>query len=217
MRSGRQWLALDVFFFGKPFPIKLKERFGLAGVCVYLAFLCACKRNHPQGEISFMGTAGALQEMRVDGWPLVDDQGHEWTLDEFWAFTGRMKQTRKTSRGHVTNVKSTHFERWQETVQRDQAAERQRRSRARNDRDEMRDNERDRGVTNTVTDLDSDLDTPLPPKGGGRRRFASNGNSNGQTPAGRPVADWKPEDAPADVIDPKAVSNLRANLGGGGT
>lgn len=213
MRSGCQWLALDAEFFAKPFPVQLRERFGFAGVGVFVALLCAAKRAHPQGEISYRDDADALRILHLEGASLVNDLGVAWTLDDLWKFTGQQKQTRIKREKTRIKCQLSHWGRWQETIRRDQAAERMSRSRARNTRNGVRTgSEHD---ANTLrTDKDIDIDTPLPPKGGGRRRFASNGNGNGQTPTGPVIADWQPEPPPDDVIASSAVANLRANPSG---
>jgi hypothetical protein len=124
MRNGRRWLALDADLFGNTFTAQLLERFGWAGVGVWIAFLCACKRSPTQGQIHYFGEAEALMLLDVVGLPLVDNSGEKWTLDDFWTFTGRMKQTRRTSRGRVRYVKSTHWERWQKSVAKQSERER---------------------------------------------------------------------------------------------
>lgn len=165
-----QWIALDAYFPFKPFPVRLRGQFGAIGQLMFIGFLCACKRNRPQGQISFASDAEALQKMGLEGCPLVNDRGEGWTLDEFWTFTGHAKQTKKTARGDVKTVKSSQFERWQHTVERDMAAERQRRWRAQNGRDKQRDttryDERDSQRDETVTDIDKDKDiSPYPHDG----------------------------------------------------
>jgi hypothetical protein len=229
-----QWLALDTQFFAKPFPIRLQERFGPTGVCLFIAFLCACKRNSPQGEISFSSDVQALQELGLHGQPLVDAAGNEWSLEDFWAFTGRMKQTKKTARGRVKNVKCTHWERWQDRIQRDQAAERQRRSRAKNGRDTYRDTSRDNGVTTCVTENESEIETQThpgawPPDPASTNNFlnprarGTNPRAKGTNPRAlaaesrrETIPDWQPDPTPnGEVVDPAVVANLRANLTGG--
>lgn len=230
-----QWIALDMYFFAKPFPMRLRDRFGATGQLVFIAFLCACKQDWPQGEITFVSDSEALQKMGVEGWPLIDDEGHKWTLDEFWTFTGRFKQTKKTARGRVWNVKSTQFERWQKTIGRDMAAERQRRSRAKNGRDNNRDTPCDMAVTGGVTDKDNDKDIslthpgvePPDPKSTSRRNGTNpraqgtNPRANGTNPRAQAaearrelIPDWQPDPQPAGGIDRAAVADLRANPAG---
>jgi hypothetical protein len=204
-----QWIALDVYFFAKPFPLRLQERFGPAGLVVFIAFLCACKKNQPQGQITFSSEHEALHQMRLEGWQLVDGSGDKWTLEEFFAFTGKHKQTRKNAKGHVITLISTHFWRWQRQAQRDMAAERQRRSRAKNGRDNERDHPRDSQRDATVTDIDIDIDIPPTPS----RRFASNGNTQPPDPPRPPVPEWQPDPEPTGTIDRAAVDALRTQHG----
>lgn len=229
--KGRQWLAFDAYFFGKPFPIELQERFGPTGVVLFVAFLCACKRSQPQGQISYMSDTEALHQMGLDDCLLVDSHGEKWSLDEFWTFTGRMKQTKKTARGRVRNVISTHWERWQDVARRDMAAERQRRSRAKNGRDTGRDeecdSERDDRVTDIDLDLDSDIDIPQTPPGVEPPAPRTNSRNNGTNPRARGtnpralvaeahreiIPDWEPDSSPDEaIIDRAASESLRANL-----
>lgn len=231
--KGRQWLAFDAYFFGKPFPIELQERFGPTGVVLFIGFLCACKRSHPQGQISYMSDTEALHQMGLDDCLLIDNDGEKWSLDAFWTFTGRMKQTKKTTRGRVRNVKSTHWERWQDVARRDMAAERQRRSRAKNGcdtgRDDERDIERDATVTDIDLDLDSDNDIPLTPPGDKppgppthSRRNGTNPRARGTNPRSKAaeahretIPDWRPgpEPEPDDTITRDALDALRAEHG----
>lgn len=164
MKPGRQWIALDATYFSAPFNLALQKRFGWAGVGIWIAFLCACKRGPIQGQLTYTSDLEGLALMGLVGRPLIDDDGKEWTLDEFFGWTGKMKQTRRNVRGTQKNVTSTHWEHWQETIRRSQASERQGRLRAR---------KRDADVTtmshrchkNVTPDSDSDSDrypSPLP-------------------------------------------------------
>lgn len=163
MSSGRRWLALDADMFGKPFTLDLHLEFGWAGVGTWIAFLCACKRSRTPGTVRFLNEADARSQLGILGWDLVDGLGKEWSLDDFWAFTGRKKQTRKTSRGREMNVTATHWERWQDDKRMQDGRERKRRS-------------RDKNVRTLVTpdsDLDLDLDIPPTPQGADALRAAS--------------------------------------------
>jgi hypothetical protein len=130
MRTGRRWIVLDADFFANHFTDRLLERFGPAGICVFVAFLCAAKRSRIQGQITYASDAEALDILGIRNLPLVDNSGDKWTLDDFWKFTGTQKQTSRIRRGHLKNVKVTHWSHWQETLTREMAAERMRRSRA---------------------------------------------------------------------------------------
>lgn len=185
MTNGRRWVALDADMFGKPFTIDLHDRFGPAGIAVWVAFLCACKRSHIPGRIRVMNEYQAARELGIAGWELVDSKGEPWTLDDFWAFTGRKKQTRRTSvgrardkrrtsDGRATDVIATHWERWQKERATSEEAERKRRSRSKNKWDTSRTNPGhnlghtpDANRTNVRPDNDIYIYTPpTPPEGG---------------------------------------------------
>lgn len=195
----RQWLSVDAMFYASPLALRLHDEFGWAGPAVWLAFLGACKRNSPAGQMTFVSDADALAQMGLTGRPLVDDDGKEWDLDMFWTLLGRTKNVRRTSRGRVVNVRATHWERWQQDERREDARDRKRRSRDLNPRDTSV--TRPRHVTKNVTadsDSDNDIDPPPPssvvttaqadpaePTSGRRRRrqpSATNGNGHGHPP-----------------------------------
>jgi hypothetical protein len=213
--DGRRWLALDADLFGKRFTDDLYHQFGWAGVATWVAFLCACKRSRNPGRISALSDTEAAHILGLAEWDLADNDGKPWTLDDFWAFTGRKKQTKRTHRGRHFDVISTHWERWQDTAGRAREAEQKRTSRAQKRRDGLG-HEPDTPRTNVGSYSDLDSDNPPTPRraGGSGKRFASNGNGNGQTPTGPAIPDWQPEPEPHDVVDPGAVANLRANLSG---
>lgn len=207
MTDGRRWLAIDADLFGKPFTHDVYNRFGWAGVAVWVAFLCACKKSRTPGRISVMNDAQAASELGIDAWDLVDNKGEPWTLTEFWAFTGRKKQTRRTSTyrrdarrtatGQRFNIDATHWQRWQDSARTATEAERMRRSRA-----EKRSGASERSAnsrrTNVRPDIDLDLDIPPTPPG------EKTSSPNGQV---------KPEDL-ALVDLGTAVGELKAAMRG---
>lgn len=130
MKQGEQWVAMDARFFHKPFPIALKQRFGACGLVLFHALIYACKLSRPAGRFTYSSDFEALSQLGLDDVNLVDSEGKAWTLDDFWEFTGRHKQTRRTRRGHVIYVKLTHWERWQNDKKTFLERERKRRSRA---------------------------------------------------------------------------------------
>lgn len=165
MNNGRRWLALDADMFGKPFTLELYHEFGWAGVGTWIAFLCACKRSHTPGTFRFISEPDARAQLGLLSWELVDNKGQVWTLDEFWLFTGRKKQTRRTRRGREMNVTATHWGRWQQDATRSREAERKRTSRDKKRPGPVRERV-DIDWTNGRPDRDNDSDTPQPPKGG---------------------------------------------------
>lgn len=169
MKPGRQWIFFDADFFDNSFSQALTERFGWAGVGLFVAFLCACKRNLAQGKIRYRNEFEALDMMGVADLPLVDPQGVPFTLEEFWTFTGRYKQTSRTARGHTFYVSATGWEHWQKSLKTTQERERKRRSRAKlshanvtpeSETETESEKEIERAsVTRTTSDMREDKDT----------------------------------------------------------
>ncbi len=124
-----QWIAFDALFFGSTTCDRLLDEFGPAGVTVWLAYLCACKRNLVPGQISVLGDADTLAQLGLPGLPLVNSTGEEWTLDALWTQLGRAKNVSRRRRGRVTDIVCTRWGHWQKDLQRDQQAEKKRRSR----------------------------------------------------------------------------------------
>lgn len=116
-RDGRrrQWLAVDVYYPSSKLALGLRERFGVNGVIVFDFFLRACKRNHVQGEMSYISEADFLNAIGLPGLALTNERGLSWSLDEFFTYLGQQKNTRRTRRGDITYVVSTRWERWENT------------------------------------------------------------------------------------------------------
>jgi hypothetical protein len=214
MRSGRRWIVLDADFFANHFTDRILERFGPAGVCLFVALLCAAKRSRIQGQITYASDSEALDILGLRNLDLVDNAGDKWALDDFWKFTGTQKQTSRSTRGRVKNIKVTGWSHWQETLTREMAADRMRRLRGESTRTESEQQAHaDRTTSAHDNDLDLDLDNdtpPTPPRGSGGR-FASNGKNKPPDPPRPPIHDWQPDPEPADVVDRTAIANLRAN------
>lgn len=126
-RVTGQWIALDVNYAGSPLAVRLMERFGPAGPLAWINFLCACKRSPTPGSVAFSSEAEALAILGLTGVPLVDIHGSKWDLETFWRTLGQLKQTKRTRRGHVVNVRATHWQRWQDDSKREAELERKRR------------------------------------------------------------------------------------------
>lgn len=173
MSDGRRWLALDADMFGKPFTLDLYHRFGWAGIGVWVAFLCACKRSRTPGQVRFLNEADARAQLGILGWDLVDNDGKSWDLNDFWLYTGRKKQTKRTRRGREMNVTATHWGHWQDTARRAREAERIRTSRIEKRSDRVR-SEANSRRTNVRPYSDLDLDTPLPPQRGAAATSSGN-------------------------------------------
>lgn len=175
---SRQWMRVDATFFGSPLATKLMAEFGWAGPTLWLAFLAVCKRSTPAGQMAFISDADALAQMGFSGHRLVDDEGKEWDLDAFWTLLGRTKNVRRTSRGHVVNVRATHWEQWQDDQRRADAAERQSRSRAKKARDTRVTGPRHASQKSHAREEKRSSNTPPKPPPGGASEVASLRNGN---------------------------------------
>lgn len=131
-RRRSRWVAFDVHFYDNDLGVGIRERFGPVGLVLFSAFLCACKRSSSPGHFRYSSTADALNTLGLPGLRLGDENGAEFTLDEFWTYLGQRKMTRRTRRGRITDVVATRWERWQNDFGRQTEAEDKRRSRARN-------------------------------------------------------------------------------------
>jgi hypothetical protein len=194
MRNGRRWLALDADLMFNPFTTRLDQRFGLAGIATWIAFLCACKRSPQPGVISYTTEVEGLVLLGLHHSRLVDNHGQPFTLEQFWTFTGREKQTRSTCKTSRRYVRATHWERWQKSLRREENTQRKAQKRRGHDGDTSV-TSRARNGDAMVTEKEIEIDTPpTPPKGGEAANAASNDNGT-FTPVG-----------------PAAVAALRAAL-----
>lgn len=155
--KGHRWLAFDVDFLDNPFTIRLGNRFGTAGVVVWVAFLCACKRSPTPGVVRYTSDAHLRRELGILTVPLVDAAGKEWSLDDLWTWTGQQKQTSRRRHGGRTHLSSTRWERWQQDAQTHANTQR------------MADKRRAHNAHTTRTSraqngLDIDIDKDIPPK-----------------------------------------------------
>ena len=166
-----RFFHVDVQFAHKATCKALLERFGPAGPLVFLLALAEAKKNNPPGTFTY--------ENEALGWSRLGLTGHQpdFTLEEFFTYTGHRKQTRKTRSTHVQDVAFTQYGRWQKDWQRQEERDRKARSRAHSKRDKTvtppgtaNGQERDR-------ELDLEL-TPLPPYG-----------TEGQTPEPDPKSE----------------------------
>lgn len=172
--SGPRWLAIDADMFAKPFIRDLYAEFGWAGIGTWVAFLCACKRSRTPGRIRIANDIQAMSELGILDLDLVNAKGEPWTMSEFWAFTGRKKQTRRvpvgrrdaraTATGQCFDVDATHWQRWQDDARMQRKAEQMRTSRAQK-RGTGLPRDRHAAGTNVVSDNDI-YNPPTPLKGG---------------------------------------------------
>lgn len=144
-RRRRQWVPLSAYYPHSHTPRLLKERFGRDGLLVWVLYLAACKRNTPQGELTFV--------TEPHGWALLGldpDDLPAFTLAEFFRYTGDLHLTRKRASGDVVTITARTWDEWQTEPSREFAAARMSRKRAKD--------ARNNGRHDSGTDLDLDLD-----------------------------------------------------------
>lgn len=134
-KRRRQYVPLSVYFAQGKTGTRLLERFGRDGLLVWVLYLTACKANWVQGQLTYVSEA--------EGWMKLGLVGYEpaFTLEEFFRFTGTLKQTRTTRSGHVKDVVCTQWIQWNYDVKTQLEAERKARKRAENAADETPDKE----------------------------------------------------------------------------
>lgn len=109
----RQWISADVYYADSNLGIAIRDNFGGIGLLVFDLFLRACKRSPVEGQLTYSSLPDFLAQLGIPALPLVDEAGETWELDALWTLLARHKNVRRTSRGRLTTVKATHWERWQ--------------------------------------------------------------------------------------------------------
>lgn len=216
MTEGRRWLAVDADMFSKRFINDLHERFGPAGVAVWVAFLCACKMSPQQGKVRMASDHDGMYKLGLSGWDLIDNKGEPWTLTEFFEFTGRKKQTRRVAvqlsdsrriaAQRLLDVCATHWEHWQDACRTDVERLRKRRW-AQQNRRRVDVASASRARREIDADIDSDIDSdisPLPPSAPASPDTTSSGRRGNGT------------GTPKNPEDP-LVARIRACVPGTGT
>lgn len=105
----RPWFAFDALYPHGETAQKIADEFGRDGLLVWACFLAACKRGATQGTFTYVTDESGWAEL---GLPDPANRP-DFSLDDFWSFTGRIKQTKKTRSGRVKNVTATRWGRWQ--------------------------------------------------------------------------------------------------------
>lgn len=151
MKRPEPFVPLSIRFATGKTGSRILESFGVEGLGVWGCFLAACKASRPQGEISFAS--------EPEGWALLGLTGFEpqFTLEAFFTFTGRMKQTRRTRSGRVSYVVCTSWGDWNDAAKREAAKRRKSRSRP----PSRRDIKRTSGVTESEPKRDLDIEIEL--------------------------------------------------------
>lgn len=103
----RRWIPLSVEFPFDKTGTHLQDQYGPAGLGMWVALLTACKRAPIQGTFSYTTDADAWEKLGIVDPPC--------TFEEFVAFTGRIKKTKKRARGRIKDVQITGWEQWNNT------------------------------------------------------------------------------------------------------
>lgn len=157
-RRGR-WIAFDASFYDNSVGVMLREKYGTAGLTVFSAFLCACKRNMVQGQIEYGTEADALAQMGLPGLELRNEMGEPFSLQELWRSLAAHKQITTSTRGRRKQIKSSNWTKWQEGYRSQTEAQRKSRSRAMNTPDNASPKQRRKvAVTSPETETDSETD-----------------------------------------------------------
>jgi hypothetical protein len=126
-----QYVPMDTgIAFGKT-ATRLKKKFGRDGLLTWVLFLAACKRSREQGTFSYTSES--------EGWQLIGlDYPHtpQFSLDAFFAFTGRGGGTRLVRSGSIRRVSVVNWQSWNEEWKKQQGSERMSRKRAQSARTE---------------------------------------------------------------------------------
>lgn len=116
-KRRRQYIPLAVTFAFSPTGKRLLNKFGRDGLLAWVCFLAACKTNWIQGQLSYTSEPDGWSKLGLYGWE------PEFTLDAFFTFTGRLKQTSRRRSGDITDVFCTRWDEWNKEVRRQIDAE----------------------------------------------------------------------------------------------
>lgn len=95
----RQYVPMDVLVAFDDFGTALIEKWGQEGICTWMLFLAACKREPVQGTFTYTTDE--------EGWGKLGAQAKGLTLDAFFRFTGQWKKTSKRRSGRIRYVRVT--------------------------------------------------------------------------------------------------------------
>jgi hypothetical protein len=151
-----RYFHVDTQFAHKRTCARLLDKFGHAGPLVYLLVLAESKKSHPAGTFTY--------ESEEAGWRYLGLLEHQpdFTLEQLFALTGQLKQTRKTRRGRITDVTWTAWGRWQKEWKREEVRKQMRRKRAHSTGNNGFTPGSHKGNT-TDTEIEIEKETPLPP------------------------------------------------------
>jgi hypothetical protein len=139
---------------------RLLDKFGCDGLLTWILVLAAAKRNRVEGEFQWYSEEGGWAELGL-AYPNTPD----FTLEEFFTYTGRIKQTHKTRQRPGRNVTITRWGEWNDAWRKEQGADRSARKRTENTRDDARTKPHDartEGVTEVEVELEVEVETGSP-------------------------------------------------------
>jgi hypothetical protein len=165
--------------YGQGLGYDISQRFGSAGELTFVLFLCACKRSYPQGHIRYRTDDEAMALMGIH-FPLVDNSGDKWFLDDLWKWL-RYRRVVSTSRradralrgSSLRMVRACKWDAWEMSAALDTHAEQKRRSRAQ------------KRPTN-VGHVQNDMSDECPAEVGGGRKEVGGGSARGESASGAP-------------------------------
>lgn len=137
------------------------KRFGAEGLGVWAAYLAACKRERPEGQITYASELEALNKLGLD------IHRPSFTLHDFFVYTGRLKKTRtRRVSGQVMETTCTAWRRWTDTDRRERDKLRKSRKRAETDADTVRNLNGRNPDLELELELEVEEDPPTPLEGG---------------------------------------------------
>jgi hypothetical protein len=119
-----QYVPLDSnIAFGKTAP-RLLKKYGTDGLLTWLLFLAAAKRAREQGVFVYTSEPEGWQLIGLT-YPFVP----EFSLDDFFVFTGRIRCTHIVRKGSVRSVSVVNWKSWNDEWKKQQGSERMSRKR----------------------------------------------------------------------------------------
>jgi hypothetical protein len=131
--DGRRsrYVPLSVDFASGNTGTKLLGKFGHGGLLTWIAYLAACKRSTREGTFRYGSEDDGWRQLGLD---YPEPPG--FTLAAFFAYTGQLKQTRRTRVGRLTDVTCRRWGEWNNTWRTQQKHENRRDEGSQNPRTE---------------------------------------------------------------------------------
>jgi hypothetical protein len=118
------YVPLDSFVAFKRTGQTLKDRWGMEGLCTWMLYLAACKRDITPGVFTYSS--------EEEAWTKLGARAFLFTIEEFFSATGRLRQTRRRRSGSITYVECRQWSEWNLTYRTQLERERQQHKRAQN-------------------------------------------------------------------------------------